>query len=54
MVELDEETDSLRVVGRGDRDMGASPRPSRSNVETSEMVLFGRKWAYAGLGPGEW
>jgi len=53
MVELDEETDSLLAVGRGDRDIGAGPRPSRSNIETSEMVLFDRKWAYVGLGPGE-
>jgi len=54
MVELDEETDSLRMLGRGDRDIGVAPRPSRSNIETSETVLFDRRWAYAGLGPGEW
>jgi len=47
MVEPDEETDSLRVVGRGDRD---GRRPSRSNVEMSEIVLFDRKWG----GAGEW
>ena len=54
MVELDEETDSLRMLGRGDRDIGVAPRPSRSSIETSEMVLFDRKWAYVGLEPGEW
>ena len=54
MVELDDEMDSLRVPGRGDRDIGVAPRPSRSNVETSEMVLFVRKRGYAVLKPGEW
>jgi len=53
MVELDEETDSLLMLGRGDRDIGATSRPSRSNIETSEMALFDRKWAYVGFGPGE-
>ena len=54
MVELEEETDSLRMLGRGDRDTGVMPRPSRSNVESSEMVLFDRKSAYVGTGWGEW
>lgn len=54
MVEPEEETDSLREVGRGDRDIGGGPRPSRSSIETSETVLFDRKWGYARLEPGEW
>ena len=48
MVEVDEETDSLRMVGWGDGDVEVPRRLSRSSVETSETVLFGRKE------PGEW
>lgn len=32
MVEVDEETDALLMLGRGDRDMGVAPRPSRSDI----------------------
>jgi hypothetical protein len=53
MVEPDEETDSLRMLGWGDRDIRVVPRPSRSNIGTSEMVLFDRRRAYVGLGLGE-
>jgi hypothetical protein len=53
IVELDEEIDSLRM-GRGDRDMGVTPVPSRSNTETSEAAPFDRKWENVGLGSGEW
>lgn len=43
MVEVDEETDSLRMVGRGDEETEAPARGSRSSAETSEIVLFCRK-----------